>query len=79
MPIFIVFGLTRPGIEPKSTVLVADALSTRPLIGCTVLDLHHFRLSCHQRWSRGHKARDQGRGHKKVSRPRTKDTDASVL
>ena len=32
MPIFIVFGLTRPGIEPVSTVSVADALSTRPLI-----------------------------------------------
>ena len=30
---FIVFGLTRLGIEPGSTVLVADALSTRPLIG----------------------------------------------
>ena len=27
------FGLTRPGIEPKSTASVADALSTRPLIG----------------------------------------------
>ena len=33
IPIFIVFGLTRPGIEPKSTVSVADAQSTRPLIG----------------------------------------------
>ena len=33
IPIFIVFGLTRPGIEPESTVSVADALSTRPLIG----------------------------------------------
>ena len=32
IPIFIVFGLTRPGIEPESTVSVADALSTRPLI-----------------------------------------------
>ena len=39
-----------------------------------------------QRWSRGHKARGQGQGHKKVSRPRTdpleakaKDADASVL
>ena len=32
-PIFIVFGLTRPGIEPESTVSVADILSTRPLIG----------------------------------------------
>ena len=30
-----------------------------------------------QRWSREHKAR--GQGHKKISRPRTKDTDASVL
>ena len=28
IPIFIVFGLTRLGIEPKSTVSVADALST---------------------------------------------------
>ena len=26
------FGLTRPGIKPESTVSVADALSTRPLI-----------------------------------------------
>ena len=33
IPIFIVFGLTRPGIEPESTTSVADALSTRPLIG----------------------------------------------
>ena len=32
IPIFIVFGLTRPGIEPESTASVADALSTRPLI-----------------------------------------------
>ena len=31
----------------------------------------------YQKWSRGHKAR--GQGHKKISRPRTKDTDASVL
>ena len=30
--IFIVFGLTRPGTEPWSTVSVADALSTLPLI-----------------------------------------------
>ena len=28
--IFIVFGLARPGIEPQSTVSVADALFTRP-------------------------------------------------
>ena len=33
IPIFIVFGLTRLGIEPESTVSVADALPTRPLIG----------------------------------------------
>ena len=31
IPIFIVFGLTRPGIEPLSTASIADALSTRPL------------------------------------------------
>ena len=34
IPIFIVFGLTLPGIEPESTASVADALSTRPLISC---------------------------------------------
>ena len=33
MPIFIVFGLTRLGIEPEFTASVADALSLRPLIG----------------------------------------------
>ena len=33
IPIFIVFGLTRPRIELVSTASVADALSTRPLIG----------------------------------------------
>ena len=30
---FIVYGSTRPGIEPESTASVTDALSTRPLIG----------------------------------------------
>ena len=30
---FKVFGLTRPRIEPESTVPEADALSTRALIG----------------------------------------------
>ena len=33
IPIFIAFGLTQPGIEHQSSVAVADALSTRPLIG----------------------------------------------
>ena len=33
IPLCTVFGLTRPGIETESTALVADALSTRPLIG----------------------------------------------
>ena len=33
MLIFIVIGLAEPGIEPESTPPVADALSTRPLIG----------------------------------------------
>ena len=30
-----------------------------------------FGSSYHQRWSRGHKARGQGQGHKKNPRPRT--------
>ena len=33
MPIFVVFGLIRLGIEPEFTVSVEDALSTWPLIG----------------------------------------------
>ena len=33
IPIFIVFGMTRLGIEPESTASVADALSTRLLSG----------------------------------------------
>ena len=37
----------------------------------------HFPASSQQRWSRGHKA--WGQGHKKISRPRTRDTDASFL
>ena len=32
-PTFLVFGLTRSGIEPESAVLTANAQSTRPLIG----------------------------------------------
>ena len=32
IPIFIVFGFTRPGIEFDSTASVADAPSTRPLM-----------------------------------------------
>ena len=27
---------------------------------------HHYRATNQQRWSRGHKARDQGQGHKKI-------------
>ena len=34
---FMVFGFTRPGIEPESTDSAGDALSTRPLIGTTVI------------------------------------------
>ena len=37
---FLVFGLTRPGIEPKSTALVADALSLRPLISYHWRSIH---------------------------------------
>ena len=33
MPIFVVFGLTRPEIKTKFAVSVADVLTTRPLIG----------------------------------------------
>ena len=41
MPIFIVFCLTRSEIEADSTstTSVADALSTRPLIGSSILEL----------------------------------------
>ena len=38
IPLFVVFGLTRPGIESGSTVSVADALSTRPLISMSDLE-----------------------------------------
>ena len=33
IPNFLIFGLTRQGIEPKPAVSVADALSTQPLMG----------------------------------------------
>ena len=33
IPIFLIFGFKRPGTESESTASVADALSTRPLIG----------------------------------------------
>ena len=33
IPIFIIFSLTRPRIETKFILLVADVLSTLPLIG----------------------------------------------
>ena len=38
------FYWTRPGIEPESTASVADALSTRPLIG--EWTTHHWFLFC---------------------------------
>ena len=38
---FMVFDLTKPRIKPESNILVADALSTRPLIG---LDARELRL-----------------------------------
>ena len=37
-------GLIRPGIQPESTVSVAEALSVRPLISIKV-DLHSIRFS----------------------------------
>ena len=42
MSIFVVFGLTGRGIEPESTVSVADALSTRRLIGYSTDTKHNF-------------------------------------
>ena len=45
----IVFGLTLPGIKPKSTVSVPDALSTRPLISknreCRKMSRYRKKLS----------------------------------
>ena len=37
-----------------------------------------FRNTANQRWIRGHKARGQGQGHKKISRPRPR-TQAQVF
>ena len=42
IPSFIVFGLTRPGIELESPAAVADALSNRSLI----LLMLQFRKQC---------------------------------
>ena len=44
IPNFIVFGLTRLGIEPEPTILLADAVPTRPLIGSLV----HYSNQCNQ-------------------------------
>ena len=41
------FGLTRPEIESEFTASEADALSTRPLIGCSSfkkIDVHAVKL-----------------------------------
>ena len=53
----MVFGLTRPEIEPESTFSVADALSTRPLI-----DLSDGLQDC----SQDRLVRDQDRDLKKL-------------
>ena len=48
IPIFLVFGLTRPEIEPEFTVPVTDSLSTQTLIGsdelltCDVIETTFF-------------------------------------
>ena len=34
---FLVFGLIRPRIEPKSTVSVANVLSTQPLLDSSLI------------------------------------------
>ena len=46
MPIFVVFGLTRSGIELESTVSVADAQSTQPLIGFVFFCLERTGNQC---------------------------------
>ena len=53
IPIFIVFGLTRPGIEPDFTVSVADTLSTQPLIGCVSLYLWEKHVALIIHWGLG--------------------------
>ena len=40
--------------------------------------LFFFCRYIYQRWSRGHKARCQGQGHKKISRPRTDPLEAKA-
>ena len=37
--IFKVFGMTRPGIEPRSSRPLANTLPTRPMIRCCVLSI----------------------------------------
>ena len=46
MPIVVVFGLTQSRIKPESTALVADALSTWPLIVLIIIqDLSNYQLN----------------------------------
>ena len=45
IPIFIVFGLTRPGIEPKFTASIADALSTQQFFLLTANDIAVTKFS----------------------------------
>ena len=45
IPMFMVVGLTRPGIESVSSVAVADALSTRPLIGFTYMNFSRLIIN----------------------------------
>ena len=45
MPIFVVFGLTQSRIELESTALVADALSTWPLIVLIIIQDDFFSFA----------------------------------
>ena len=62
IPMFIVFGLTRPEIKPASTALVADALSTRPMIG-SLMVVHKLYTP-----ARGILIQKSIGGHKSVNR-----------
>ena len=43
-PIFRVFGMTRPGIEPRSPSLRADTLTTRPLSWFMIFEVKLYEI-----------------------------------
>ena len=61
----------------KSTASV-NFLKENAIIVDFSLPDNSFEQSIDQRWSRGRKARGQGQGHKKISRPRTEPLEAKA-